>query len=263
MIRQRYTDSTKFYDITPTGHNDNVKDGQKLNKDLRELARMAGLDRLVKFEEKGRTVEKHLYELIASHFGRHTYITRMADAGMDDKANKYTTGHSVGQGEFENTYKTKDAVFKAKAIAREYIRKAEVRDTFIFSPVERTEPKPPQPTILIQETSQPTDVWRAKYDEHLKENVLLRMQNNQLTSEVETLKKQDERNKEQLQALPSPFQTVLDEDKYMEMQKELNAYKRGVPYEIYHDESLNAELEAINLECESQYSIDEEKPDQE
>lgn len=45
--------------------------------------------------------------------------------------------------------------------------------------------------------------------------------------------------------------------------KGLSAYKQGVTYEIYHDELLNAELEAVNLECESLYSVEEEMPDQE
>ena len=51
--------------------------------------------------------------------------------------------------------------------------------------------------------------------------------------------------------LPSPFQTVLDEDKYMEMQKELKAYKQGIPYEIYHDESLRTDADEIQQEFDN------------
>lgn len=121
--------------------------------------------------------------------------------------------------------------------------------------------------IMIQQPVRPTTVapdgFMAHHDEQVRENVLLNQQNEKLASEVRRLQEQNARNKEQLQMLPSPFQTVLDEDKYMEMQKELKAYKQGIPYGIYHDESLNAELEATHLECESQYTIEEEKPDQE
>ena len=256
LIHQRYANGFKYYDIT------NLKSRDRANRDLKKLAKLAGLNREISYEQKGKPMTKPLYDLIHLHLGRHTYGTRMAAAGMPDKVVGYTTGHKVGgRSVLQSVYIHNEKAEKAKQIALEYTRNYSVRETFIFSPVDRTEPTTIQQPV--QPTAVPPDRFMAHHDEQVRENVLLGQQNEKLASEVKQLREQDARNKEQLQMLPSPFQTVLDEDKYMEMQKELNAYKRGIPYEIYHDESLNAELEATNLECESQYSIEEEKSDQE
>lgn len=256
LIHQRYANGFKYYDIT------NLKSRDRANQDLKKLAKLAGLNREISYEQKGKPMTKPLYDLIHLHLGRHTYGTRMAAAGMPDKVVGYTTGHKVGgRSVLQSVYIHNEKAEKAKQIALEYTRNYSVRETFIFSPVDRTEPTTIQQPV--QPTAVPPDRFMAHHDEQVRENVLLGQQNEKLASEVKQLREQDARNKEQLQMLPSPFQTVLDEDKYMEMQKELNAYKRGIPYEIYHDESLNAELEATNLECESQYSIEEEKSDQE
>lgn len=256
LIRQRYANGFKYYDTT------NLKSRDRANQDLKKLAKLAGLNREISYERKGKPTTKPLYDLIHLHLGRHTYGTRMAAAGMPDNVVSYTTGHKVGgRSVLRSVYIHNEKAEKAKQIALEYTRNINVRETFIFSPVNKTEP------IMIQQPVRPTTVapdgFMAHHDEQVRENVLLNQQNEKLASEVRRLQEQNARNKEQLQMLPSPFQTVLDEDKYMEMQKELNAYKRAIPYELYHDELLNAELEATHLECESQYTIEEEKPDQE
>ena len=64
---------------------------------LKEIAKKAGLNRIVSYKDnKGNIQSKPLHELISSHFGRHTFVTRMARImPLDDV--KYLTGHKDTQ----------------------------------------------------------------------------------------------------------------------------------------------------------------------
>lgn len=99
----------------------------------------------------------------------------------------------------------------------------------------------------------------SHHDEQVRENVLLSQQNEKLTSEVKQLREQDARNKEQLKKIPTPFQTVLEEEDYRNMQEELNAYKSGIPYDIYHDKSLRADDDEIQQEFDNVDWAEEER----
>ena len=64
---------------------------------LKEIAEKAGLNRVVSYKDnKGNTLSSPLYEIISSHFGRHTFVTRMARI-MSLEDVKYLTGHKDTQ----------------------------------------------------------------------------------------------------------------------------------------------------------------------
>lgn len=70
----------------------------KYNDNLRKVAKNAGLTRIVEYtEQRGKIVEEHkghIYELIHNHLGRHTFISRMAEAGARKEEIKSITGHT-------------------------------------------------------------------------------------------------------------------------------------------------------------------------
>ena len=70
----------------------------KYNDNLRKVAKNAGLTRVVEYtEQRGKMVEEHkghIYELIHNHLGRHTFISRMAEAGARKEEIKSITGHT-------------------------------------------------------------------------------------------------------------------------------------------------------------------------
>ena len=254
LILQRYSSGFKYYSLT------NLKSRDRLNCDLKKLAKLAGLTREITFEKKGEMVTKPLHDIIHLHLGRHTYGTRMAAAGMPDVIVGHTTGHKVsGRSVLQSVYIHNEKAEKAKQIALEYTRNFAVRQTFIFSPVDKVESSPIQHHFHV--ANQLPDGFMSHHDEQVKENVLLSQQNERLTSEVKQLREQDARHKEQLQMLPTPFQTILEENEYLEMQKELKAYKQGIPYDIYHDESLRAEADEIQQEFDNVDWAAEEKPE--
>lgn len=64
---------------------------------LKDIAKKAGLNRIISYKDnKGITHSRPLYELISSHFGRHTFVTRMARL-MSLEEVKYLTGHKDTQ----------------------------------------------------------------------------------------------------------------------------------------------------------------------
>lgn len=64
---------------------------------LKEIAKKAGLNRVISYKDnKGNTLSKPLHELISSHYGRHTFVTRMARI-MSLEDVKYMTGHKDTQ----------------------------------------------------------------------------------------------------------------------------------------------------------------------
>lgn len=70
----------------------------KYNELLRKVAKNAGLTRTVEYtEQRGKAVQEHtghIYELIHNHLGRHTFISRMAEAGASKEEIKSITGHT-------------------------------------------------------------------------------------------------------------------------------------------------------------------------
>ena len=70
----------------------------KYNDSLRRVAKNVGLTRIVEYtEQRGKIVEEHrghIYELIHNHLGRHTFISRMAEAGASREEIKSITGHT-------------------------------------------------------------------------------------------------------------------------------------------------------------------------
>lgn len=81
----------------------------------------------------------------------------------------------------------------------------------------------------------------------------------QVSSKVKQLQEQDARHKEQLQMVPTPFQTVLEEEKYRNMKEKLNAYKRGISYAIYHNKSLRTNADEIQQEFDNVDWAEEER----
>lgn len=64
---------------------------------LKEIAMKAGLNRIITYKDnKGETHSEPLYKMISSHFGRHTFVTRMARQMSLEKV-KYLTGHKDTQ----------------------------------------------------------------------------------------------------------------------------------------------------------------------
>lgn len=70
----------------------------KYNDNLRKVAKNVELARVVEYvEQRGKVVEEHkgrIYELIHNHLGRHTFISRMAEAGASKDEIKSITGHT-------------------------------------------------------------------------------------------------------------------------------------------------------------------------
>lgn len=65
----------------------------KLNDDLRTIAREAGLDESITYEENGTKYTKPLYELLHTHCGRHSFITIMCRKGIPKEDIIIATGH--------------------------------------------------------------------------------------------------------------------------------------------------------------------------
>lgn len=65
----------------------------QLNKDLKMLAKDAGLDDPITYEENGIKKTKPLYELIHTHTARHSFVTIMCRKGIPKDAIIIATGH--------------------------------------------------------------------------------------------------------------------------------------------------------------------------
>ena len=64
---------------------------------LKDIAMKAGLNRIITYKDnKGETHSEPLYKMISSHFGRHTFVTRMARI-MSLEEVKLLTGHKDTQ----------------------------------------------------------------------------------------------------------------------------------------------------------------------
>lgn len=65
----------------------------QLNKDLKMLAKDAGLDEPITYEENGVKKTEPLYELIHTHTARHSFVTIMCRKGIPKDAIIIATGH--------------------------------------------------------------------------------------------------------------------------------------------------------------------------
>lgn len=68
-----------------------------LNKELREIAKEAGLNELVTYEENGTKYTKPLYELLHTHSARHTFSTIMCRKNIPREDIIIATGHENTQ----------------------------------------------------------------------------------------------------------------------------------------------------------------------
>ena len=90
-IIEKYKDGFKHININSTSLAQNETNA------LKEIAKKAGLNRVISYKDnKENTLSSPLHELISSHFGRHTFVTRMARK-MPLEVVKYLTGHKDTQ----------------------------------------------------------------------------------------------------------------------------------------------------------------------
>lgn len=106
---------------------------QAYNKAIKEVAKMAGLNRVIEcVNTKGEKVIKPLHEVILSHDGRHTMITRKIQEGMNPDTIKLISGHTSAQ-YINNTY--------AHLTDEDKIKILEKGENEIKSPVNNTDNK--------------------------------------------------------------------------------------------------------------------------
>lgn len=91
---------------------------QKYSKYLKELLKGLEMNRLIKIaEQRGGTIEEKAYplhELISSHIGRKTFITRMIKREMPETFIKAITGHSKNSRSFGRYYEIDDTSKREK-----------------------------------------------------------------------------------------------------------------------------------------------------
>jgi len=86
-------DSSGFQYINITGQY--LTQGE--SNDIKRIAKKAGLTRLVSFKDNhGKIVNKPLCDIISSHHGRHTFVTKMARV-VSLETLKFLTGHKDTQ----------------------------------------------------------------------------------------------------------------------------------------------------------------------
>lgn len=91
-IIERYRNGFEAIDITKEKLSMYITNGIKL------IAKNAHLDRLIEYiDNKKRPQKRPLYEVISSHFGRHTFITKKIREGVPIETLKYLTGHKDTQ----------------------------------------------------------------------------------------------------------------------------------------------------------------------
>lgn len=90
-ILERYKDGFKNVDINAK------KLSMLITNNLKKTAEKAGLNREIRYIENGEEKVEPLYEIIGSHFGRHTFITEKLKSGMAADTLKYLSGHADTQ----------------------------------------------------------------------------------------------------------------------------------------------------------------------
>lgn len=76
------------------------------NRNLKEIAKIAGLNRMVEFKNpQGETIIKPLYEVISSHYARHTFITNECRKGTPKETIKKMVGHDDKSTMIDDIYK--------------------------------------------------------------------------------------------------------------------------------------------------------------
>ena len=90
-IIDRYKDGFKHIDI----NNRFLSKYESIN--IKAIAKKAGLSRTISYQDNRRNImSRPLFEIIASHFGRHTFCTKMARV-VPIETLKYLTGHKTTQ----------------------------------------------------------------------------------------------------------------------------------------------------------------------
>lgn len=90
-IIDKYKEGFKHININSTSL------AQSVTNALKEIAKKAGLNRIITYKDnKGETHSEPLYKMISSHYGRHTFVSRMARNMSLDEI-KYMTGHKDTQ----------------------------------------------------------------------------------------------------------------------------------------------------------------------
>ena len=90
-IIDRYKDGFKHIDI----NNRFLSKYESIN--IKAIAKKAGLSRPISYQDNRRNImSRPLFEIIASHFGRHTFCTKMARV-VPIETLKYLTGHKTTQ----------------------------------------------------------------------------------------------------------------------------------------------------------------------
>lgn len=91
-LRERYKDGFKYIDI----HKPNLS--KLITNRLKVVAEKANLNRMISYvDNRGNCRQKPLYEVISSHFGRHTFVTWKSRKGEPLERIQYMTGHKGTQ----------------------------------------------------------------------------------------------------------------------------------------------------------------------
>lgn len=91
-ILERYKNGFKCIDINKEGL------ARLLSVELKDIALKANLNRIIQYIDNKKQIQrKYLYEIISSHFGRHTFITKKVREGMPIDTLKYLTAHKDTQ----------------------------------------------------------------------------------------------------------------------------------------------------------------------
>lgn len=103
-----------------------------LDKEIKIISKKANLNRIIKYQiKKGyKEIEKEepLYNLISSHYARHTYITRMIRAGWDKERLCYVTGHA-NKKMIEEVYSHLTNEDKKNIVKEEYLRVERIKNS--------------------------------------------------------------------------------------------------------------------------------------
>lgn len=96
---------------------------QKYNDNIKNIAKKAGLNRIIKFYDPKdlsatKMIEKPLYELLSTHYARHTFITKELRKGLSDESIALQSGHKSK--ESLKTYKHLKSSEKVEKMIDEY-----------------------------------------------------------------------------------------------------------------------------------------------
>lgn len=88
-ILNKYKDGFKYADVNSKYFDD------KLNENIKKIAKIAGLDSKESWKDtKGNKKEDYLYNIIASHFARYTFIDKCFEMGMNAEEITQFSGHA-------------------------------------------------------------------------------------------------------------------------------------------------------------------------